>query len=130
MYNRWRNLRARCRSALADHAGAYLARGITVCNRWQDSFEMFQTDILAEIGEPPTPRHQIDRIDNDGNYEPGNVRWATRENQQRNTRRTHFITYLGRTMCLTDWAKELGIPRSRLSRRIHLGWPIEGAFTI
>ncbi len=124
----WNDMKNRCSLKKSDPAGRYLARGIKVCERWC-SFPNFLQDILAEIGEPPTPGHQIDRKDNDGNYEPGNVRWATREEQQRNTRRTHFITFRGKTQCLTDWALELGIPRPRLSRRIHLGWSLERALT-
>ncbi len=129
MYVRWLNMKGRCSSIKADHAGRYLARGIKVCDRWANSFIDFNNDILAEIGECPSRKHQLDRKDNNGNYEPGNVRWATREEQQRNTARNHLITYAGKTMCLSDWADELGIPRPRLSRRIHLGWTIDKAFS-
>lgn len=129
MYHRWMNMRRRCCDKKTDHAGRYFGRGIKVCARWQNSFQDFLADVLAEIGEPPTKKHQLDRRDNDADYEPGNIRWATREEQQRNTARTHFITFKDKTQCLADWAIELGIPRQRLSRRIHLGWDIERAFT-
>ncbi len=129
VYKIWQGMKARCSRATSDHSGRYHGRGIKVCERWAVSFEDFLADILAEIGQPPSAKHQIDRKDNDGHYEPGNVRWATREQQQRNTRRTHLITYKGKTQCLTDWAIELGIPRPRLSRRIHLGWSITRAFS-
>jgi hypothetical protein len=81
MYNRWQNMLRRCEDPKNIGYPRYGGRGIKVCERWHD-FESF----LADVGYPPAPDLSIDRIDNDGNYEPGNVRWATKSEQRRNQR--------------------------------------------
>jgi hypothetical protein len=104
----------------------YGGRGITVCLEWQQSFMAFYTD----MGPRPTPRHSIERKNNDLGYEPTNCRWATRKEQVRNRRRNRFITFQGQTLCLTDWAEVTGINASTLSHRFHAGWDIEAMLTI
>jgi hypothetical protein len=80
MYRMWVNMRTRCENPKATHFNRYGGRGIIVCDRWK-SFELF----IADVGERPSPKHTIDRYpNNDGNYEPGNVRWATLTQQCRN----------------------------------------------
>ena len=81
-YLTWVHMKHRCRTRKADTYYLYGARGIRVCDRWINSFD----DFLADVGRAPSPQHSIDRIDTNGNYEPGNVRWATRSEQQRNKR--------------------------------------------
>lgn len=103
----------------------YGGRGIRVCDRWHDF-----TAFSADVGERPSPRHSLDRIDNARGYEPGNVRWATRHEQSRNTRRNIRLTHNGETMVLADWAKRLGVPWARLYARIKAGWPAEAALTL
>ncbi|HKI69531.1 MAG TPA: hypothetical protein VKA67_08080 [Verrucomicrobiae bacterium] len=113
----------RCRNENSTAYHRYGGRGITVCERW-DSFENF----LADMGERPDGL-TLERRDNDGNYEPDNCYWATWKQQHRNRTGLHMITYQGRTMCLKDWAKELGIKYASLRWRvIRQGWPVEEAF--
>ena len=81
-YRAWTSMKKRCTDSRSPSWPDYGGRGITVCERWAHSFVAF----LVDVGERPSPLHSIDRIDNDGNYEPGNVRWATREQQARNKR--------------------------------------------
>lgn len=83
-YNSWDAMIQRCRNPLGKKYHHYGGRGITVCERWLNSFD----DFYADMGPKPTPKHSIDRIDNDGNYEPGNCRWATQSEQNFNTRRS------------------------------------------
>ncbi len=101
----------------------YGARGITIHQPWIVSFDAF-----AELmGERPSPRHSLDRIDNDGNYEPGNVKWSSREEQMNNVRSNRHLTFRGRTMTMAEWAKELGCDRRVIFTRLKLGWSVEDA---
>ena len=105
----------------------YGGRGITVCDRWLNSFENF----LADMGECPEGL-SIDRFpDNDGNYEPRNCRWATAKEQQRNRRNNSILTIGFRTQCISAWSEESGIASKTISQRIlKLGWsPEDAVFT-
>lgn len=125
-YNSWLSMIQRCTNPNKKAYKYYGGRGIKVCKRWKNSFENF----LEDMGEPPTQEHSIDRIDNNKGYNKSNCRWATKKQQMRNTRRNHFETHDGKTLCLSEWAEELNINYSTLSSRIFiLGWPIEKALT-
>lgn len=120
----WASMRARCTNPKKSDYQYYGGRGITVCDRWQ-SFENF----LADMGEKP-PGTSLDRIDNSGNYEPSNCRWATRAEQMRNTRQTRMLTLNGKTQCVVDWERELGFKPVTITMRLRRGWSVEKALTM
>jgi hypothetical protein len=93
-----------------------------MCTEWRDNFEAF----LSVIGLRPTSAHSLDRFPNtDGNYEPGNVRWATAKEQRRNQGRNVSVTWRGETMLLVEWAERLRVPYTALNTRRFKGWTIE-----
>ena len=124
-YAAWGGMMRRCFNSADKSYRNYGLRGITVCERWH-SFENF----YADIGPRPTPKHGIDRIDNDGPYSPDNCHWATRGEQARNSRRTRHLTFKGETLCIADWAKRTGISAGRIRDRIEHNWPVEQALTV
>lgn len=125
-YESYRGMLKRCTDESNEAYENYGGLGITVCERWLESFENF----LADMGEPPTNEHSIDRYpNNDGNYEPGNVRWATRREQMRNTRANRLLTIAGRTQCATDWAKEFHISIDTVYTRLRRGISLLEAIT-
>jgi hypothetical protein len=122
-YRSWHSMKQRCCDPNADQYPLYGKRGIKVCNRWLHSFENF----VADMGERPVGT-TIDRIDSNGNYEPGNCRWATAEEQNNNTRSNHFILFRGKTKTLAQWSHEVGISESTVSSRIGRGWKNDRLF--
>ena len=95
-----------------------------MCERWS-SFEAF----LEDMGHPPFPGAQIDRKDNDGNYEPGNCRWSTRRDNINNRRSTMYLTLNGVTAPVTEWAERTGISAGVLRNRKYRGWSDERTLT-
>jgi hypothetical protein len=124
-YNAWINMRRRCINASHPQFKDYGGRGITVCDRWLHSFDSF----LEDMGLRPSPKHSIDRVNNDGPYSPSNCRWATQRAQMQNTRRSKLITVRGETACLTEWARRTGIGVNTISERLRRGWSHERAVT-
>lgn len=118
-YVAWLSMRQRCENPKTIGYHRYGGRGIKVCQRWADSFEAFFTD----VGQRPSKKHSLERLDNQGNYEPGNVKWATKFEQQRNMRSNRYITLDGVTKCARQWALDAGIvrPDTMFSRLAH-GW--------
>lgn len=121
----WRGMKDRCLNPNGAFWSRYGGRGITVCDRWRTSFEAF----LVDMGPRPSPKHSLDRINNDGNYEPGNCRWATRVEQMRNTCRALRIEHGGRVLNTAEWAEVTGIPAEAIQRRLAQGWTVERALT-
>ena len=123
-YSTWRAMLDRCENKTYREYPDYGGRGIKICERWHD-FNNF----YADMGERPEGT-TLDRIDNNGNYEPSNCRWATAKTQSNNRRSNTLITYNGRTQTLQQWADETGIYSGTISMRInHYGWSIEKALT-
>lgn len=124
-FSTWSSMRYRCKNPGNAAWKNYGGRGISVCERWDASF----TSFLEDMGPRPSPNHSLDRIDNDGNYEPGNCRWATQKEQMRNSCVADVITFNGQTKSVRDWAEETGIKWWTLKQRIKNGWPPEIALT-
>lgn len=123
-YSIWQAMKNRCRLPSNIGYANYGGRGISVCDRWQSSFEAF----FADVGPRPSSKHSLDREDNSKGYEPGNVRWTTKDVQTRNTRRNRYITAFGRAQTVTDWAVETGLSFKCITDRIdRLGWSAEDA---
>lgn len=122
-YRIWQAMLNRCRNKNVPHYCNYGGRGITVCDRWAN-YENF----VSDMGKCPEGDMSIDRIDNDGNYEPGNCRWATRKEQNRNKRGNRLITYDGETMILKEWAERLDIDQASLRERLEK-WDLSRALT-
>jgi len=118
-------MKERCANPNHLHYKSYGGRGIRVCDAWQ-SFVVFASD----VGQPPSERHSLDRIDNHGGYEPCNVRWATSSEQRRNTRVNHLLTLNGETHCITEWAERLGLGKTTIRERLRRGWTIEAALHV
>lgn len=122
----WAHMNDRCSNPNTERYRAYGGRGIKVCARWQNSFENF----YADMGPRPSARHQIDRIDNDGDYEPGNVRWRTPLENCNNKSNNRVLTLSGKSQTASEWARELGVrPHQILARIDKLGWTVEKALT-
>lgn len=122
-YRVWMGVKQRHRGQL-DKTN-YADRGITCCERWLSSFPNF----LADMGHRPTPTHSIDRIDNDKGYTPDNCRWATRQEQLRNTRVNRKLTYTGESLPVVVWAERMGTYSGLLLSRLKMGWSVEKTLT-
>lgn len=121
----WYGMIDRCtnKNNLAFHR--YGGRGIAVCDRWM-SFPNF----LADMGTRPAGR-TLDRVNNEGNYEPSNCRWATPKQQAHNSRKAlRMLTVDGLTLCIADWAERLSVPARRIQKRLSLGWSVRDALTL
>lgn len=125
LYNTWKNMMSRCYNPDDQSYSRYGGRGVAVCSRWHD-IRNFVTDMEASY----SPGLEIDRIDNDGNYESSNCHWANKSQQADNRRTGRKITFKGKTQSLLQWSKETGINYGTLWTRIAVWkWSPERALT-
>ncbi len=125
-YRSWAHAKGRCENPRDAAFVNYGGRGISMCERWSSSFGAF----IEDLGPCPTGK-TLDRFpNNDGNYEPGNCRWATRREQNSNKRSTVRISFNGKSLLLDEWADELGVPLALLKSRRRRGWPVEKMLAI
>lgn len=126
VYRIWQSMKSRCFNKTHMNYHRYGGRGISVCDEWRNSFDAF----YRHMGDPPSESHSIDRFpDADGNYTPGNCRWATPCEQRENQPDVVFITCNGKTMTIGQWSRESGINQSTIRSRIRRGIPPEVAVT-
>lgn len=125
-YMAWQHMRKRCNNPRNVSFPRYGGRGIKVCAKWNISF----ADFLADVGPKPSKRHSLGRIDNDGDYSPGNVRWETPLQQGGNNSRNRNFSIGGRTMCLSAWVRERGLVMNTVHRRLKRGFGIEEALEL
>lgn len=124
-YNIWGHIIDRCENPKAERYADYGARGIAVCEKWRSSFDEF----FRDMGPRPSSKHSIDRIDTNGNYEPGNCRWADHLTQQNNRRSNITVFYRGAKMTLAEAFRASGcqVGYSTIRYRLASGWDIERA---
>lgn len=120
-YSIYYAMRARCLNKKQPGYRHYGKRGIKICKRWLKSFDNF----YADMGNPPSKYHSLERINNDGNYSPNNCRWANSYEQARNSRQNVYLTYNGKRKTINEWAHETGIDRRTLKVRVNLGWSVK-----
>lgn len=114
----WQDMRIRCRNPKDKGYAGYGGRGIKVCERWDNDFAAF----LSDMRPRPSPRHSIERVDNDGNYEPNNCRWATTQEQAVNRRNNHLLRCGDVVGTLSEWAEVCGMGHTTILWRLRNGW--------
>lgn len=120
LFHVWKGMRERCEYVKHSSARFYQNRGISVCDEWENSFSAFKEWALANGYDYSKSRKEqsLDRIDNMKGYSPDNCRWVSMKVNNQNTRRNIFIAYNGKTLCLSDWSKELDIPLETIRYRV------------
>lgn len=125
LYSRWKEMRTRCSNPNRKDYHHYGGKGVRVCERW-NNFENF----VADMGLPPTPKHEIDRKNANGHYCPENCVWATRTEQLNHFSRNRFITAFGLTMTAAAWSRKVNLHSSVIIGRLDNGWNPEVALMI
>lgn len=128
LYGLWKRIRARCHNPNTNRYHRYGGRGIKLCREWRQSFEAFYA-YVSVLPNCEKDGYTLDRIDNDGDYEPGNVQWATATAQSRNRHSNHMIEFMGKTQCMQAWANDTGLRAGTIEWRIRHGWTAERALT-
>lgn len=126
LYRVWDGIIQRCCNKNSANYHNYGGRGIGVYDDWKNSFSEFEEYCIANGWEQNL---QVDRINNNKGYYPGNIWFVTRADNLRNKRTNHMITYNGETLCAADWCYRIGMAESTLWRRLTSGWSVEDAFT-
>jgi hypothetical protein len=117
-YRSWTSTLTRCTNPRHEYYNRYGGRGITICDRWRDSFQAF----YADMGPKPGPEYTIERENNDGNYEPGNCKWDTRKNQARNRSTNHLIQHDGQMKTSIELGELVGVSRQAMVQRQRYGY--------
>lgn len=126
IYKIWGHIKSRCNSPNDDRYKDYGGRGIKICEEWESDYTAFKS---WSISNGYAENLSIDRINNDGNYEPSNCRWITNKEQLRNMRRNRILTFNGESHCVAEWADIVGMSYDVLITRIKRGWDTERALT-
>lgn len=124
-YRIWRAIKTRCTNSASKSYPDYGGRGIKMCSRWAEDFASF----IEDMGPAPEDG-SIERIDNEGDYCPGNCKWASRAEQNRNKRNCRFLEAFGQTKTLAEWAESYGVNRATLWNRLKRGLSMEEALTM
>lgn len=126
-YRAWKAAKWRCVSKKKGTRETYLDRGITMSPEWKDNFLAF----IEHIGPAPRKHRDVsvDRINTLGNYEPGNVRWATPLQQGQNQRKNRNLTHQGQTHCIAEWARRTSLDAETIAQRLDRGWSVEDSLT-
>lgn len=123
-YGVWIGMKRRCAGTCGGHSDIrYAGRGIKVCEQWDNSFETFYRD----MGPRPSPKHSIDRIDNNGDYHPDNCRWTLNKQQANNRSSNKFYTMNGETMTIPQWCEKLNLHKGTVQSRVQRGYSFEEA---
>lgn len=126
LFRIWSGIKRRCFTTTDYHYKWYGARGISMCDEWKNSFQTFYNWAISNGYQEDL---SIDRVDNNGNYEPSNCRWVTHAEQMRNQGTNIMLTYNGKTLCAMDWSKEIGMSDATIRYRKKHGWSDERTLT-
>lgn len=124
-YSTWSGMITRCENPRSKDYSRYGARGIKVCERWRNCYDNF----LKDMGRKPGKSYSLDRINNDGNYEPGNCRWASKKEQSNNQRTNVKLVHNGQTATVAEWAELTGLRHDTIGFRLRTGWSVSRTLT-
>jgi hypothetical protein len=125
-YRAWTSMKSRCYYQEGKDFERYGGKGVIVCDRWRHSYANF----LADVGRSPSKLHSLDRWPNkNGNYEPGNIRWATSKEQSNNLRNNVKLTFKGEELTIPQWSERISLSIRLLHKRVRLGWSTERILT-
>ena len=122
LYRIWANVKTRCFNPNDPHYDRWGNRGVDMCDEWKNDFQVFYDWAMSNGYEEHLT---IDRINNDGNYEPSNCRWVTVKEQNQNKRNVISLTYNGETLSAAEWTRRLGVGKNTITTRYHRGWSTE-----